>query len=299
MNKCTSQWEAGSERPVAARAGQCVDGFRNEKGLKMKASLLASVLLAVVTTAFAAADDDKFELVGKETHTPVSGYAGVWTELGADDSYQVLNDIFWGEKTDDPCGLYINTGHINTHTQVLDPHYMPDKPVVNKYVLGKFEITTESREPYFDASGKLQHAKRIKLDCGGNLKFVSAIANDKYVYKLNVCTTDKRNSYDNKLKGVRIWLRTLTYKDYKAGRAPELIDEPTPQEAHHTNCEEWRTPVACDPGEVATRLRVHHNDVGHRDWVTGLSLICKTVTVKEPPIKKPVPVHDEVQRPVP
>jgi hypothetical protein len=270
----------------------------------MNAGFLIAVLFAVVTSAFGATDVDKFELVGKDNNTPVSGYAGRWTELGTQGDYQALNYIAWGEKTDDPCGLFISTRHINTHTRALDTishaYAFGTRDEIDqalsdakKYVFGKFE----GSQLFYGPGHKFKLYDFIALDCGGNRKEVSAIANDKFLYKLNACTTDKRKSSDGKLKGIRIWVRTLTYKDYKEGRAPELIDEPTPQEAYHTNCAKWHTPVACDPGEVAARLRVHHNDVGHRDWVTGLSLICKKVALKQPPPKKPMPVHDEVQRP--
>lgn len=245
-------------------------------------SLVQSLtLIACLMPIVARADSapDLFKLGTSETPTAVSGYAGAWKELGKDSDYQTLRTILWGEKTDDPCGLFIDTAHINTSASFLDKWSMPSKPNVNPYVYGKFEIDTNTLEPRVDSAGHVTHAEYVKLDCNGNSKMVSSMGNDKHIYKLSVCTTDKKNSYDNKLKGLRVWSRTLTYKNYQPGQTPELIDEPTAHEALHTNCEVWHTPVACEKGEVATRLRVHYNDTGHRWWATGISLVCKKVLI--------------------
>jgi hypothetical protein len=251
----------------------------------MKRSGFITVLaLCTAFTVFAQPQvTSTFKLGDVETHTPVSGYAGAWVELGSNLNNQVLYGITWGEKTDDPCGLQANTLDINTLTPFLDPKAMPRKPQVNNSVYGRFDIVENKHAPYIDRMGKHQFAKQIKLDCNGNMKSVSSIANDKSVYKISVCTTDKKKSSDNKLKGIKVWTRSLVYKPYNPGKPPQLIDEPTPQFAyHHPHCDQWHKPVACGDGEVATTIRVHHNDTGHRDWITGLSLVCRKVLVDHP-----------------
>lgn len=248
----------------------------------MKFHLWLSVAVGMATPLWAAHSYDKFELHGKKRPTAVSGFTGGWVDLGGDGDYQGLQSIVWGEKTDDPCGLYIVTGHVNKLTSVIDARDMPTKPVVNPYVFGKFEIKELAYRGGYIENGKFHRAEYIKLDCGGDLREVSTLGNDKYVYKLNVCTTDKRDSADNKLKGIRLWSRTLRYQDYKPGDEPVFTDEPTAHEAiHKPHCDRWHTPVACGAGEIATGVRVHHNDWGQRDWITGLSLICRKLRLKD------------------
>ena len=251
----------------------------------MKTQLLCTIALTVVATTHASAAPDKFELVGKDVSTAVSGYAGGWETLGTDGNYQGLHTILWGEKTDDPCGMYVITSHINNFSSVMLQYDLPDKDKVSQYVFGDFNIVTNAHRPYFEGL-ELRHVEEVKLDCNGDKKLVSAIGSDSLVYKIQVCTTDKRNTHDNKLKGIKFWTRSLTYRDYKPDDKPILINQQTPQQADHApHCDKWHTPVQCDSGEIATRLVVHHNATGHRDWVTGLALMCKKVRLKESPSK--------------
>ena len=240
-------------------------------------------------TVSAAGANDKFELHGKKNPTPVSGFIGQYVDLGGDGDYQGLGVIAWGEKTDDPCGLYIITTHVNKGTSVNDPYDMPAKSVLEPYVFGEFRIKELAyQDSYPGSDGELHRASKIKLDCGGNLKQVSAPGRDQYIYKLNVCTTDKRDSKDNKLKGIRVWSRTVRYQDYTPGAEPILVDEPSAHEAiHKPHCDRWHQAVACGAGEIATGLRVHYS-AGHtplagpeRDWITGLSLICRKLRLKD------------------
>lgn len=244
---------------------------------------------AVAMTVSAAGANDKFELHGKSDPTPVSGYAGGWEDLRADGNYQGLGAIYWGEKGDEPCGLFIGTSHINRRTSPISKGDMQDKSAVKKYVFGAFEIKADTHEPIgFDRVGDTQYAKYIKLDCNGNQKGVSTQANDKYAYRLQVCTTDKRDSAENKLKGIRIWSRSLGYKDYKPGAEPILTSEPTPQEdSHRPHCDHWHKAVECGAGEIASGLRVHYNNEHHsmtgneRDTITGLALLCRKLRLKD------------------
>ena len=267
---------------------------------------------AIATTMpVLAADVDKFELHGKKHNTKVSGFTGQAVDLGGDGDYQALQSIVWGEKTDEPCGLYIMTGHVNRGGLIMDIYDMPTKTVLDPYVFGEFKIKELTYRGSKMENGVWQHASVIKLDCGGNLKQVSTIGNDQYIYKLQVCTTDKRNSADNKLKGIRAWSRALRYQDYKPGAEPTFVNEPTPHEdIHKPHCDRWHEAVACDAGEIATGLRVHFNS-GHRsltgnerDTITGLELLCRKLRIKDTaelsdtPIDAP-PVQDRAPARVP
>lgn len=253
----------------------------------MRSYLWLTITVSATIPAWAA-DVDKFEFHGKKHPTKVSGFTGHAVDLGGDGDYQALRSIVWGEKTDEPCGLYIATSHVNERGSVIDAYDMPTKSVLDPYVFGEFTIKELAYQDSYVENGTLQRASAIKLDCGGNLKEVSTIGNDQYVYKLKVCTTDKRNSADNKLKGIRVWSRALRYQDYKPGAEPILVDEPTPHEAiHKPHCDRWHEAVACGAGEIATGVRVHYNS-GHRslvgnerDTITGLELLCRQLRLKD------------------
>lgn len=244
---------------------------------------------AIATTMpVLAADVDKFELHGKKHNTKVSGFTGNAVDVVGDGDYQALQTIAWGEKTDEPCGLYIVTAHVNKGGSIMDIYDMPTKAVLDPYVFGEFKIKELAYTGSKMENGVWQHASIIKLDCGGNMKQVSPIGVNQYIYKLQVCTTDKRDSADNKLKGIRVWSRALIYQDYKPGTKPTLVDEPTPHEdIHKPHCDRWHEAVACDAGELATGVRVHFIR-GHgklfstdRDTITGLELHCRKLRLKD------------------
>jgi hypothetical protein len=86
---------------------------------------------------------------------------------------------------------------------------------------------------------------------------------DVFVYGVQVCM----NSSADRLKGIRLY-------------GGEIHSDGTITQSGHTkalwhpNCASWSTSVYCDPGQVATKLRVHHNG----DTIVGLSLGCRDVT---------------------
>lgn len=86
---------------------------------------------------------------------------------------------------------------------------------------------------------------------------------DIFVYGIAVCT----NSSHDRLKGIQLFggevendgtFTPLGYSDYFS----------------RTNCTDWHTAVFCPAGQVATKVRVHHNG---GDEALGLSLGCRVV----------------------
>lgn len=247
------------------------------------------IFIVTITPVWAANSYDDFELHGKKYPTKVSGYTGKWVDLVADDKYQALRGLQWGEKTDDPCGLYIATSHINNFSSPIVEFDMAARSVIRNLVFGDFKIIEDRSSPErapgggvkTDSSGNIKFAKHIDLDCGGNEKSAVLPNFDQYVYRLQVCTTDKRDTWDDKLKGVRIWSRSVRYKDYKPGETPILVDESTPHEdIHKPHCDKWHKPVQCAAGEIATGLRVHYSTKNHNP-ISGLALLCRKLQLKD------------------
>ena len=176
---------------------------------------------------------DNVTLGETETVTAVSGYAGGCTNVGPSGDSQVENDIAWWETIDAPCKLTAYSHDLNTGER-------PDG--VSSTLCG----TAEGNK------------KRVRLDGDSNA-----------IYKVQVCTTDTKN---NRLKGIRLWGRTLDSKN-----PVKLTTQASPKESKHTNCAKWHTAVECPAGQVASKIRVHHT--GHNTF-TGIALVCREVVSK-------------------
>ena len=104
-------------------------------------------------------------------------------------------------------------------------------------------------------------------------KTVTALSDNDYLYKVQVCTTDKKKATSNKIKGVRAWYRTITSKPASF----QLVTNKTPIEAKRTNCKKWHSPVSCPAGKVAVGVKGHKY---HEKYFLGLSLICRKIVKK-------------------
>lgn len=83
-----------------------------------------------------------------------------------------------------------------------------------------------------------------------------------YVYGIQACTNNKNNQ---RVKGIRVFGGPI-----QDGVIQQigLFDEFT-----RPNCSNWHSAVYCEPGEVATKVRIHHTG----DEINGLSLACRVV----------------------
>ena len=175
------------------------------------------------------------KFVGPERVTAVSGYAGSYKTLRPNTDFSAIVAINWWEETDDPRQVTIKAHHITS----FDPK------------TGTAKLHTGAR---------------------GNRKAVAFYAGALSVYKIQVCTTSKKKTKDNKLKGMRIWVRSL--EDTKQVK---LIDQSAPQAASHRSCKKWHPAVACGRGQLAVGIRLHYNDYYH---FSGAALICRSVAPK-------------------
>ncbi len=183
-------------------------------------------------------------LASDATFTMVSGYAGGNLTLGAADGSRGLARITWYEQGDDPCKLVLNNKDLNTRA-----------------------VT----QPQIVLKGTYTNLGKAPCSSPGNRKDVLLSGTDNWIYKVQACTTDKRDTGDNKLKGIRIWAATVNR------RSPLSVSRGSSyQEDKHVHCAKWHPAVACLNGKIASRLRVHYD--GAKSRIIGLALECRTLS---------------------
>ena len=200
-------------------------------------SALALVLAAFLSPS-ADASAGKSVLDGSVSWTAVSGDTGAESKIvGSSTDVRAAYSIKWYEDADAPCKFRVYNRHLN---------------------LGGVKTPEASW-------------------CGGspgNEKWAERRGADEYISALQVCLTDKKDSTKNKVKGIRVWGKTLT--------AGSLGPENGPDEAKHTNCKQWSNKVSCSSGKIATKIKVYYNEY---QWTThgsatGISLGCRDVDPK-------------------
>ncbi len=164
--------------------------------------------------------------------TSVSGHTGSNSKtLKASSSHALTSLQFW-EKADDPVRIQVTV------------RTLCSKGRCSTKSLGYLQTGS--------ASGNFTSSQSVSVGAG---HFVTAI---------QVCTTDKKQTGQNKLKGVRLWGAELK----KSG---ELKPAGSVNEFKRTNCAKWRTKRSCASGKVATGIKGYYNtSTGFR----GLSLFC-------------------------
>ena len=210
----------------------------------MKRLMLATSVCVLTLTVGALASSSvvassgKSVLDGGVTWTAVSGDTGPETKVvGSSTDVRAAHGIRWWEHSDDPCKFRVYNRHINNGG-----------------------IETPEKEW-----------------CGGgtgNEKWAERRGADEYITALQVCTTDKKDSTKNKIKGIRVWGRTLS--------AGTLGPENGPDEDKHTNCKKWKSKVSCPSGQIATKIKVYYNEHAWSSHgpATGISLGCRDVDPK-------------------
>lgn len=198
--------------------------------------------------------------------TTISGYTGVeilrkvgeyaFTETRRTDSeyaeeYTVehnssmgIHQLIMKESNDRPCNLKIFT-----------------KP------LDDGEATAYSNTYGYD-----ERVVSTDICSGSDSKSLSVefINPDMYIRGIEVCTTNKSDPDNDRIKGLRIYPAKVT----QDGLVTSAVGS---KEDTNPNCNNnWKGAVYCPSGMIASGLRMYHND----DWYRGLSLICRQVTYK-------------------
>lgn len=117
-----------------------------------------------------------------------------------------------------------------------------------------------------DASSPTGDRKTLEVDGGASSSTqVIDVGDTAYITAIQVCTNDKKDSFDNKLKGLKAWGATIRTDG-------TLQANPTAQKFERPNCEKWRTKVECPAGKVATGVRAYWQFPGR--GFAGMSLRC-------------------------
>ena len=164
----------------------------------------------------------------------ISGYTG---DKKVADAYYGLKKILWEEDNDKPCYL-----------------------------------SAEARKLSSPDEGRLAEISICK-GSAGNKKIVELNEADHYVRGIAVCTTDKKDSSDNRLKGIKIYVAEVK----SDGKVLALNAF---EKNEHTNCSEWHAAVYCPAGHIANAVNVFYKGgdaSGKGGYFTGLGLKCAQV----------------------
>lgn len=175
-------------------------------------------------------------LADETVDSRVSGYSGYVTNAGpSNDPGRGVFGITWSESSDDPWTMTAHTHHLNNDGVEADRRH---------------EAPLRTHTP------------------SGDTKEVLLSGRHDFIYKVQVCTTDKSDTSRNKLKGIRLWSRTVSDE----GRL--LTTNSSYQETKHTNCKKWHEKVECPTGTITSRLKLHYNA---DKTYTGIQLVCRKV----------------------
>ncbi len=217
------------------------------------ASGLVVLGLTVVGTAAAAAPSPSLvtepRLVGDVTWTATSGHTSAWSEVlePPESASQVgLRGFNWSERSDRPCWIQA------AFTALAGS--------------GGIEAVV--------ASCSYHPASRKSALRGGF---------DEVVTGVQVCLTDRSSSNRERMKGLRVWGRTVNPETGALGP----INGPAEATRKHCNGN-WSRRVNCPAGQVAAMATVHGFRYGYSNTsVKGISLGCREVAMR--PASQPLP----------
>lgn len=172
-----------------------------------------------------------------ETKAGVSGHSGTEHVLSAGSNF-FLYGMEWSERNDEPCYL---------------------------------------KAYFFGHDGKKWTSKTKELSLckrSSSMKSVSLVAptsgeTARAVRQIEVCTSKKKASRDERLKGIRIKAREIDLSNMA------LRDDNANEEDKRNHCKRWHDEAACKNGQLATELIVVEGTRGKGDEsIVGLGLRC-------------------------
>ncbi|MBX3214190.1 MAG: hypothetical protein KF850_19305 [Labilithrix sp.] len=173
----------------------------------------------------------------------VAGHVASTThDLGHESDTHVLTRIKWFEKADRPCRFTVlqRSGPLGLEDTMV-PSSLPGRSGIS---LCNYNGQSELK---------------VELSAGQG---ASAIA---------ICLNDKKNSANERLKGIRLWSRSADLQTKQLG------PENGPLETRRNNCVDWTPKVACADDELAAAVRVHFGYDNDNAFARGLQLGCRKV----------------------
>lgn len=191
--------------------------------------------------------------------TPTSGYTGALLNVNA-------GEFSFDEIIDDSEGGYKQRRTVFAGIREISWSEKADKPC---------KIKAKSYALDHSISGGTSKTKSICSGSGGSEKTVKLTTSRHFIRGIAVCTTDKRDSSKNRLKGIRIYPALVSDN----GTVTNLNNY---EEVRRTNCpKRFKPAVFCPTGFIASGLRVYHNT----DSFRGVGLRCRRVIVSTTPFK--------------
>jgi len=209
---------------------------------------------------------DNFILTDTDDLTEISGYTGNLKHLNvgtyeyyenwqtqpgvsSGTAFAGIYKIKWEELSDKPCWMELTPMALNSEMEsgLNDPRGPFDKHINL-------------------CSNKNKHGNDKSLSVPGYVKAIAA------------CTTDKKDSAKNRLKGIKLWGATLSKQ------SPLVVDVPgSPAKVEHTHCKKWHGKVSCPAGYIASGLKIYTHY--QEDYFRGLGLKCRKVELSTTPYK--------------
>ncbi len=141
-----------------------------------------------------------------------------------------IKEIRWSEKGDKPCSMLVRT-------RALD--------------------LTIDKTGYESVSLCGSNSSEKKVEFRNRRYFLRGIA---------ACTTNKKSSSKNRLKGIRIY-------PARVAASGTVTNINTFEEERRHHCDTWFPPVFCSDGEIASGVNIYYED----DVFRGLGLRCRSV----------------------
>lgn len=170
-------------------------------------------------------------------------------EILEETTYAGIKGFTWWEDGDKPCKITAHSVALNTVNSRSSSHV-------------KSEPDDKSKSICDGSPGDKKKAKFVD-------------GTDRYVRGVAVCTTDKKKSSDERLKGIRIYAAEV-----RSDGTVEALD--VERDDKHINCKQWHSPIYCPTGYIVSGLKVHHRN----DYFTGLGIKCRRIEKAKTPFKQ-------------
>lgn len=183
-------------------------------------------------------------MVGGVHWTATSGNtnsSSIVLQPSRDASLNAARQFEWSERSDSPCWAALSFSYLNSDGAGVLP-----------------------------LRAELSRCERHRA----SIKTVSRHAVNEVITGIEVCLTNKSSSSKNRLKGVRLWGRTV---DPETGALGPING---PSHAQRKHCSKWSGRVNCPAGQVAAKFKVFGvSDSGGRH-MQGISLGCRAVEMR-------------------
>jgi hypothetical protein len=191
---------------------------------KKTGSLALMAIVSCAVVAFAA-DKPRIKPLLTPVHkTQTSGPTGGEEKVG--DGVGFLWAIEWTERGDSPCWMQMHTAY-----------------------------REQNAATWTHQSAEHSNGACTRHDASRKSLYLQDPSNGgespRFVRSIQVCTSDKKESFDEKLKGIRI--KSARYDS----ATNKFIPENAVEEARRNHCKEWHQEVSCPDGQAATALYVN------------------------------------------